>query len=53
MKAAKEYAWAIDVEICASPQEGLTKTDETDAFLLEALDKEQPASARRANNWDR
>lgn len=39
MQAAKEYAWAIDVEICAFPQEGLTQADETDAFLLEALDK--------------
>lgn len=39
MQAAKEYAWAIDVEICALPQEGLTQADETDAFLLEALDK--------------
>ena len=39
MKAAKEYAWAIDVEICALPQEGLTQAGETDAFLLDALDK--------------
>ncbi|MEC7536311.1 MAG: amidohydrolase family protein [Pseudomonadota bacterium] len=39
MQAAKEYALAIDVEICALPQEGLTQADETDAFLLEALDK--------------
>ena len=39
MQAAKEYAWAIDVEICALPQEGLTQADETDAFLFDALDK--------------
>ena len=39
MQAAKKYAKAIEMEICALPQEGLTQADETDAFLLEALDK--------------
>ena len=39
MQAAKKYAWVNDVEICNSPQEGLTQAHETDTFLLEALDK--------------
>ena len=38
MLAAQDYAWAIDVEICIFPQEGLTGKAETDAFLVEALD---------------
>ena len=38
MLAAQDYAWAIDVEICAFQQEGLTGKAETDAFLVEALD---------------
>ena len=39
MLAAQDYAWAIDAEICAFPQEGLTGKAETDAFLVEALDR--------------
>jgi cytosine deaminase len=37
MQAARDYAWAIDVEVCAFPQEGLTQVPETDPFLVEAL----------------
>ena len=34
---AKEYAWAIDVEICVFPQEGLTNNPGTDELMVEAL----------------
>lgn len=39
MQAAKDYAWPIDVEVCAFPQEGLTQVADTDDFLVEALDR--------------
>ena len=39
MLAAQDYEWAVDVEICAFPQGGLTGKAETDAFLVEALDR--------------
>jgi cytosine/creatinine deaminase len=32
-----DYAWAIDVELCAFPQEGLTNYPGTDELLVEAL----------------
>ena len=32
-----DYAWAIDIEICAFPQEGLTNYPGTDELLVEAL----------------
>jgi cytosine deaminase len=32
-----DYAWAIDIEICVFPQEGLTNYPGTDALLVEAL----------------
>lgn len=34
---AKEYAWAIDIEICVFPQEGLTNNPGTDELMVEAL----------------
>jgi cytosine/creatinine deaminase len=34
---AKDYAWAIDVEICAFPQEGLLNNPGTEELLAEAL----------------
>lgn len=37
--AAAAHAWALDVEICAFPQEGLLNNPGTDRLLLEALDK--------------
>ncbi|HYM03228.1 MAG TPA: amidohydrolase family protein [Stellaceae bacterium] len=37
LKLAKDYAWAIDVEICAFPQEGLTNNPGTEELLAEAL----------------
>ena len=34
-----EYRWAIDIEICVFPQEGLTNYPGTDALLVEALQR--------------
>ncbi|HXZ02916.1 MAG TPA: amidohydrolase family protein [Stellaceae bacterium] len=34
---ARDYAWAIDLEICAFPQEGLTNNPGTEELLAEAL----------------
>ncbi len=34
-----EYKWAIDIEICIFPQEGLLNNPGTDALMLEALGK--------------
>src|ERR1700731_2518716 len=33
----KKYAWAIDLEVCVFPQEGLLKNPGTDELMLEAL----------------
>jgi cytosine deaminase len=33
----QDYAWAIDLEICVFPQEGLTNNPHSDALLVEAL----------------
>lgn len=32
-----EYAWAIDIEICVMPQEGLTNNPGTDELIVEAM----------------
>ncbi len=34
----KEYAWAVDLELCAFAQEGLANMPETDKALVEALE---------------
>ena len=34
---ARDYAWAIDVELCVFPQEGLINLPGTDALLIEGL----------------
>ena len=34
---AKEYAWAVDLEICVFPQEGLTTAPEADAAMVQGL----------------
>jgi cytosine deaminase len=34
----KEYAWAVDLEICAFAQEGLAKVPEADKALVQALE---------------
>ncbi len=33
----RDYAWAIDIEVCAFPQEGLTNNPQADTLLVEAL----------------
>ncbi len=35
---AKEYAWAVDLEICVFPQEGLTTAPSADAALVKGLE---------------
>src|SRR5579872_2228846 len=35
----KRYAWAIDLQICVFPQEGLLNNPGTDELLVEALDR--------------
>ncbi len=35
----KEYSWAIDLEICVFPQEGLLNNPGTDELMVEALDR--------------
>jgi cytosine deaminase len=39
MQLARDHAWAIDLEICVFPQEGLTNYPGTDSLLAEALGK--------------
>jgi cytosine deaminase len=36
---AQDYAWAVDIEICVFPQEGLTNNPGTDTLLEECLRK--------------
>ena len=33
----RDYAWAIDVEVCVFPQEGLTNNPRSDELLVEGL----------------
>ena len=35
----KEYSWAIDLQICVFPQEGLLNNPGTDELMVEALDR--------------
>jgi cytosine/creatinine deaminase len=37
LQVARDYAWAIDVEICVMPQEGLTNNPGTDELMVEAM----------------
>jgi cytosine/creatinine deaminase len=37
MVLAREYAWAVDLEICVFPQEGLTTAPSADAALIKGL----------------
>jgi cytosine deaminase len=39
---ARDYAWAIDIEICAFPQEGLLNNPGTDALLEDCLRRGAP-----------
>ncbi len=44
----KEYAWAIDLEICAFAQEGLANKPEADKALVQALEMGGHVDRRRA-----
>jgi len=35
----RDYAWAIDIEICVFPQEGLTNNPRADELLVQALER--------------
>src|SRR5262245_66429279 len=48
---AKEYAWAVDLEICVFPQEGLTTSPDADAALIEGL-KRGANVIGAASNYD-
>ncbi len=36
-KLRRDYAWAIDIELCVFPQEGLTNNKRSDELLMQAL----------------
>lgn len=36
-QVARDYAWALDIELCVFPQEGLTNFPGTEALLIEGL----------------
>jgi cytosine deaminase len=38
-KLRRDYAWAIDIELCVFPQEGLTNNPRSDALLVQALNR--------------
>lgn len=38
MALSKEYAWAVDLEVCVFPQEGMTTAPEAEAALRKGLD---------------
>jgi cytosine deaminase len=46
-----EYKWAIDIELCVFPQEGLTNNSGTDELLVEAL-KRGVRAIGAAPNYD-
>jgi cytosine deaminase len=39
MQAIGEYGWAIDVEVCVFPQEGLTNNPGTEELMIESMKK--------------
>ena len=46
-----EYKWAIDIELCVMPQEGLTNNPGTDELMIEAL-KRGAKAVGAAPNYD-
>jgi cytosine/creatinine deaminase len=38
LQLAKDYAWAVDLELCVFPQEGLTTAPAADAALMQGLE---------------
>lgn len=47
----RDYAWAIDIELCVFPQEGLTNNPRADELLVEAL-KRGARAIGAAPNFD-
>lgn len=47
----KDYAWAIDIELCVFPQEGLTNNKRSEELLIEALRRGAPVIGA-APNYD-
>lgn len=47
----RDYAWAIDIEVCVFPQEGLTNNPRSDQLLVDAL-KRGAAVIGAAPNYD-
>jgi len=47
----RDYSWAIDIEICVFPQEGLTDNPRSDQLLVEAL-KRGAKAVGAAPNYD-
>jgi len=50
-KLVDEYKWAIDIELCVMPQEGLTNNPGTDELMVEAL-KRGAKAVGAAPNYD-
>jgi cytosine/creatinine deaminase len=50
-KLRRDYAWAIDIELCVFPQEGLTNNPRAEALLIEALKRGAPVIGA-APNYD-
>ena len=44
----RDYAWAIDIEVCVFPQEGLTDNPRADALLVEGLKRGAQGDRRGA-----
>jgi hypothetical protein len=44
----QQYSWAIDLQICVFPQEGLLNNPGTDELMVEALERGCRAIGRRA-----
>ena len=47
----RDYAWAIDIELCEFPQEGLTNNPRSEELLIEALKRGAPVIGA-APNYD-
>jgi cytosine deaminase len=45
----RDYAWAIDLELCVFPQEGLTNNPDSDRLLVEALKRGAPVIGAAPN----
>ena len=50
-KLRQDYAWAIDIEVCVFPQEGLTNNPRSGQLLVEALTRGAPVIGA-APNYD-